>query len=61
MGRVVDAKGYDRVYVSVVFSYNATKFEVQGCSDVQVGGSGIDLNLELPPEIANQPLDYTLY
>ncbi len=58
---LVDATGYDRVYVSVVFSYNADKFEVQGCSDVQIGGSGIDLHSILPPEIANQPLDYTIY
>lgn len=57
----VDACGYDRTYVSVVFSYNAEKFEITDCKDVQVGGSGIDLDTELPPEVASQPLDYKIY
>lgn len=57
----VDATGYDRVYVSVVFNYNKDKFEIIGCPDVQVGGSGYDIKSELPPEVANQPLDYTIY
>ena len=57
----VKAHGFDRVYVSVVFNYNADKFEIQGCSDVQIGGSGIDVKSQLPKEVANQPLDYTIY
>lgn len=59
--KLVNATGYDRVYVSVVFNYNADKFEIRGCSDVRTGGSGIDIKSKLPPEIANQPLDYTIY
>lgn len=57
----VDATGYDRVYASVIFSFNADKLEITGCEDVQLGGSGIDLKNKLPKEVTDQPLDYKIY
>lgn len=53
-------KGADLVYASCVFTWN------KGCrsevpTGATIGGSGIDLNAELPPDVEHIMPDYTLY
>lgn len=50
----------DVSYASCVFSWNA-KHTNGLSSDVIIGGSGIDLKMELPPEIEHIMPDYSLY
>ena len=38
--RMVDASGYDKVWVSNLFDVNADRVAVYGCEDVDYGGIG---------------------
>jgi len=50
--KVIDATGYDRVYVSNIFDINKDRVTVENCSWVQFGGIGSNNpSLKLPPEI----------
>ena len=50
----------DLTYASCVFTWNAKRRE--GLSpNVRVGGSGVDLEAELPPEVEHIMPDYSLY
>lgn len=51
----------DRLYASVVFSWNREKAEMLRAFGVTVGGSGIDLKGELPTIVEAMRPDYTLY
>ena len=58
---IVDAKGYEKVYVSTIFTHNKDSAKVINCPDVAQGGSGYDLNTNLPDYIEVYPLDYSIY
>jgi len=55
----------DKIYASIVFKKN--KYVLDNIVaqhpgiDIDIGGSGFDLQKELPPEIENMKPDYTLY
>lgn len=59
--KVIDASDYDEVRVSTIFTCNQEMVEVENCSDVKFGGTGIDLKTTLPPEVDIAPLDYSIY
>ena len=49
---VIDAAGFDQVYVSNIFDNNSDRVDVVNCSDVIYGGIGSrDPHRQLPPEI----------
>jgi len=50
----------DVTYASCVFTWNAKQREGLSPSAI-IGGSGIDLKAELPPEVEHTMPDYTLY
>ena len=53
----------DKVYASIVFKLNKNVLEdvAQQYPDIGIGGSGYNLQKELPPEIENMKPDYSLY
>lgn len=56
---VIDAEGFDRVYVSNIFERNAYRVQVDNCSEVIYGGIGSrDPERQLPPEIEAAPPFY---
>lgn len=59
--KVVDAIGYDKVYASCIFTANKDWFKIINCSDVIVGGTGINLIQILPQEIDSLSEDYSIY
>lgn len=52
---------FDRLYASVVFTWNRHKALALEACGVQVGGSGVDLRRTLPDEIEAMRPDYSLY
>ena len=57
----IDAYGFDKVYISVIFDINQFRFDVRGCFDIEKGGTGYDIYKELPEEIDLLDEDYSLY
>lgn len=57
----INAKKYDAVYVSTIFTCNADKVTVTNCTNVQLGGTGIDAGVHLPAHIDVAPMDYSIY
>lgn len=57
----VSGIGYDKVYVSTIFSTNHKAIRVSGCENVEYGGSGEDLKKRLPDEIDDCCPDYGIY
>ena len=57
----INASGFDKVYVSIVFDVNKYRFDVKGCGDVEVGGTGYDIFKRLPDDIDLLDEDYSLY
>jgi len=54
----------DMVYISCVFTWNRYKVAAATMypkAQINIGGSGIDLNKELPVAIDEMPPDYSLY
>ena len=50
--KVIDAAGYDKVFISNIFDINERRVEVVNCSDVTFGGIGSrNPHLQLPEEI----------
>ncbi|MFW6311209.1 MAG: hypothetical protein ACOC1K_03130 [Nanoarchaeota archaeon] len=58
---VIDAREYDKVLGSIIFTVNKNTVKVENCDKVSFGGTGIDINKKLPPEIDELPEDYSLY
>jgi hypothetical protein len=58
---IVDGFGFDKVFVSLIFSINKNKFKVVNCSNVIVGGSGWALNVKLDQVIDDCVEDYSIY
>jgi hypothetical protein len=54
-------KRKDRLYGSVVFSWNRGKAEDLARFGVEMGGTGISLKDKLPPEVEAMPADFSLY
>jgi len=57
----VDAKGFDKVYVSTIFTVNQSKYEILNNDNVEYGGTGYDLTVKLSQEIDDLPEDYSIY
>lgn len=55
-----DVDRYDKVYASKVFTDSAMP-DVSNSDDIQIGGSGVDLDNCLPYEIEHTTPDYGLY
>lgn len=53
--------GADLVYASCVFTWNAKQANSRLPPGTTMGGSGLDLHSELPPEIEHIMPDYSLY
>lgn len=54
----------DKVYVSCIFRWHeqqAIQFQSLWNGRATLGGTGIDIETKLPPEIADEPVDYSLY
>jgi hypothetical protein len=55
----------DKVYISVIFKKNKQAVDDLVAQhpefDIDIGGSGYDIEKQLPPEIENMKPDYTLY
>jgi len=52
--KVIDAAGYDKVFVSNIFDVNKDKYQVINCGDVTIGGIGSNNpKLQLPCDIEN--------
>ena len=58
---IIDAKDYDRVWLSVIFTINKGEIAIANCPDVRYGGTGFDLKTKLPQEIDDLREDYTIY
>lgn len=55
-----DGGRYDKVYASKVFTESVMPV-VHNCDNIQIGGSGVDLDNCLPYEIEHTTPDYALY
>jgi hypothetical protein len=58
---IIDAKEYDKVYVSIIFTINNNWVKIKNCNQIYYGGTGYDLFITLPPEIDNCKEDYSIY
>ena len=58
---MIDANGYEKVFISVIFRLNKGVCRVTNCSDVNIGGVGYCLNKDLDDEIIDCEKDYSLY
>ena len=58
--KIIDGKGYDKVFVSNIFDINKDRVTVKNCDDVTFGGIGSNNpHLQLPCEIeATEPFYY---
>jgi len=50
---------YDKVYASKVFDFSKLPYDLP--KDIDIGGSGIDINKKLPDEVEQESPDYTIY
>lgn len=57
----VDANGYDKVYVSIIFSGNYDFIIIIGTENIEYGGTGYSITKKLPKEIDQIEYDYGLY
>lgn len=57
----INAKGYEKVFVSILFSTNKHKIVILNCFDVEYGGTGRDIVKKLPQEIDDFKEDYSIY
>jgi hypothetical protein len=57
----IDSKKYLKVYASIIFSWNRNVLQFSDMSNVLIGGTGFDLEVELPPEVDSESEDYSLY
>jgi hypothetical protein len=57
---VIDAKHYDKVFASIIFTVNKDVVKIKG-SDVAIGGTGYDLTVRLPDEVEGYEPDFSIY
>ena len=58
---IVDATGYDKVLVSIIFHTNKKMVKIINCTDIEFGGVGYSLQKNLDPAIESLEPDYTIY
>ena len=58
---IIDARDYDEVWVSIIFTLNKDMVEVINCDKVFFGGTGYDKTVKLPQEIDDCEQDYSAY
>jgi len=58
---IINANGFDKVFVSIIFTMNKNVVQIEGCEDVSYGGTGYDLTIKLPEKIDNCEQDYSIY
>jgi len=58
---VVDAFGYDNVYASTLFVANQKCYEIKNCKNIEIGGTGYDIEKKLPIIIDDLDPDYSIY
>ena len=59
--KTIDAKDYDVVYVSIIFTTNKDKVNVINCDNINYGGTGFNIIKKLPECMERQELDYSIY
>ena len=59
--RIIDGKGFEKVFVSTIYRINKNKIKVINCNEVQFGGVGHELTKKLPKEIDDLDEDYSIY
>ena len=59
---MIDNGGYDKVFISAVFKGTSDYIKLTSpLSDIKCGGTGIDVQAALPPEVEAAELDYSIY
>lgn len=58
---VIDAKDYDEVFCSIIFTANKDVVEVKNCLSQDFGGTGYEIEKKLPDEIEHCEPDFSLY
>lgn len=58
---VINAKDYEKVFVSMIFNSNRFKVSIINCFDVEYGGTGYNIEKKLPKEIDDFKEDYSIY
>ncbi len=53
--------GYDKIYASIIFTFNKNLLHIKNCDNLEIGGTGYDFNIKLSEEIDNCPEDYSIY
>lgn len=58
---ILDGTGYDKVFISTLFTINKNFVEVINCKEIYQGGTGYDYMVKLPNIIEHAFPDYNLY
>jgi len=58
---IIDGSGYDKVFISIIFSNNKNAVTVINNNTVLIGGSGYDIYSKLDSQIEHSNPDYSLY
>jgi len=59
--KIVDGMRYDIVYASCIFTVNTDAFQIINCDNVNIGGTGVSLDCDLPGHIDCLLEDYSIY
>jgi hypothetical protein len=57
----INAKGYEKVFISILFTSNRYKVFVLNCWEIEYGGTGYSIEKKLPEEIEKCQEDYSIY
>ena len=57
----INGKGFEKVFISMIFTSNRHKIFVINCFDVEYGGTGYEIEKKLPQEIDDFQEDYCIY
>jgi hypothetical protein len=52
---------YDKIYASIIFTFNKDLLHIKNCDNLEIGGTGYDYNIKLKDDIDNQKEDYSIY
>lgn len=58
---VINAEGFSKVFVSIIFPHNKEMVIIENCNEVTFGGTGYNIRSKLPDEIDILDHDYSLY
>lgn len=59
--KLIDALGFEEVWISIIFPINRNVCQVLNCDKVFYGGTGYDINIKLPKDIDDCGEDYSIY